>query len=573
MRKLLLIFLLLISCRVLAEDNQFTRISTYQISAVNPTPLSNKPGIQFPGYRGANQLIIYTPEYGSYTGTNEFGREAAVRNGRVFGFNGANSFIPVDGYIISGHGRAKTWINQNLIEGAFVKIDPARKVIESVITPESYLYKAEHRLNEVQKVILHYKRNLPGYEYTSAQNYYTSSLGNFQNAKYYLSQGNYKQAMDEINSSLLFSQKAFYYAIPAYRDEFHGVWLRPVEKNTAEIIQTLDKLKRTGIDNIFLETYYQGYTIFPSSTMTTYSLTLQRAEFQGWDPLKEWINQAHKRNMKVHVWFQAFYAGNDDVKKTPGHILFVYPEWANVQRRNAMEDVPMPSGSEHNGYFLDPANHLVRQFLLSLITEITSNYDVDGLNIDYVRYPKSLTPDVPGYIESTWGYSKYARDEFNKLTGKDPLHINEGHCLWPAWIEYRQKKVTELVSQLRQVVGKKDITISAVIFPNIEETPIAKLQNWKEWAQNCYIDAFTPLIMSSDDVRAEKSVNEIASITCNNVKIYPGLFEPFTAGTPTNLLSQIVAIRTAGAAGVVIFDNAHLDEDFIEALNTRIFRN
>jgi len=171
------------------------------------------------------------------------------------------------------------------------------------------------------------------------------------------------------------------------------------------------------------------------------------------------------------------------------------------------------------------------------------------------------------------GYSKYAREEFTKLVGKDPLYISEGHCLWPAWIDYRQKKVSEFVSQLRQIVGKKNITISAVIFPNIEETPVSKLQNWKEWAQNCYVDVFTPLIMSSDDVRAEKSVNEIASITGNNVKIYPGLFEPFTAGSPTNLLSQIVAIRTAGASGVVIFDNAHLSEDFVEALNTRIFRN
>ena len=148
--------------------------------------------------------------------------------------------------------------------------------------------------------------------------------------------------------------------------------------------------------------------------MQKYGLTAQRHEFRGWDPLKTWIEEAHKRDMKIHVWFQAFYAGNEDVTRTPGHVLFVYPEWANVQHKNAYEDVPQPSVSEHNGYFLDPANHMARKFLLSLIGEICSNYKIDGLNIDYVRYPKSLTTKFPRYIDSTWGYTDYARDEFKK---------------------------------------------------------------------------------------------------------------------------------------------------------------
>lgn len=572
-RILTLFLLLLISSGVLAEDNKFTRISTIKISAVNPTPQTNPAGESFPGYRGGNQLIIYTPEYGTYTGTNEFGREATVIDNKVFSFNGANSYIPPGGFVISGHGEAKKWINRNLIEGATVRINPESNTIDSIIMPESYLYKAERKLNEVQKTILQYKRSIPCYEYSSAQKHYTAALEQFQSAKYYLSQNDYKNAMLNLNSSLLFSQKAFYSAIPAMSSELHGIWIRPVEKSPAQIAATLDTLKKTGIDNVFLETYYQGYTIYPSSIMTNYGLTPQRTEFLGWDPLKEWIKEAHARNMKVHVWFQAFYAGNDDVSKTPGHVLYVYPDWANLQRKNALAGRPMPSLSEHNGYFLDPANHQVRKFLLSLIYEITSNYDIDGLNIDYIRYPKSLTPDSRDFLSSTWGYSEYARTDFAKLYNKDPLYITLDHDLWPEWVEYRQNKVTELVSQLRKTLEPKNITISAVIFPDMQDTQVTKLQKWSEWAQNRYIDAFTPLIMSSDDVRAEQSVMEIANYTGNRVQIFPGLFQPFTSGSPTSLLEQIVAVRKAGATGVVIFDKAHLDESFIEALNTRIFRN
>ncbi len=573
MKKLIILFLLLANCGVLAENEKFTRISTYSISAINPAPEKNIKGEHFPGFRGADQLVIYTPEYGEYTGTNEYGREATVVSSRVFAFNGANSYIPPDGYVISGHGRAKKWMNQNLIEGAFVKIDPGQGTIQSRITPESYLYKAQHKLAEVQKTITYYKKNLPGYRYSSSQKYYNRALDKFHMAKYRLSRKHYKKAMKDLNSSLLFSQRAFYCAIPAVSNEFHGVWLRPVEKSRSEIAKTLEKLRKTGINNVFLETYYQGYTIFPSKTMAKYGLTKQRAEFNGWDPLKYWIKEAHKREMKIHVWFQAFYAGNENVRATPGHLLFAYPDWANVQRRNALEDVPMPSISEHNGYFLDPANHRVRKFLLSLISEITSRYKIDGLNIDYVRYPKSLSVDTRGYIASTWGYSEYARDEFKGNFGKDPLHISKNHRLWPKWVEYRQNKVTEFVSQLRQAVKGRNITISAVIFPDMEETLETKLQKWQDWSQNRYVDAFTPLIMSSDELRAQKTVSEISQFTNGRVLIYPGLFEPFTSGSPENLLKQIAAAREAGAAGVVIFDNAHLDGHFIEALSLRVFRN
>jgi len=552
---------------------EYRRVSRYKIDAINPTYGSNPKGRYFPGYRGPGQLIVYKSGFGHSTGTNEYGKEATVRNGRIVSFNGADSRVPSDGYVISGHGEAKKWINQNLIEGAYVKICPDTMTIESVITPESYLYKAGRRIEEVKKVIMSYKKSLPDYQYGSAQKYYDASRERYEKAKYQVSEGDYKKALKNISSALILSEEAFYSAVPAVRNEFHGIWLRPVEQSRSEIAVTLDKLKKTGIENVFLETYYQGYTIFPSKTMQKYGLTVQRSDFRGWDPLQAWIEEAHSREMKIHVWFQAFYAGNEDISTSPGHVLFLYPEWANTQKKNALEDVPKPSISEHNGYFLDPANHMVRRFLRDLITEIVTFYDVDGLNIDYIRYPKSLSPNFPGYMASTWGYTEYARNDFKKNYGKDPLGLDVKHPLWQQWIKYRQQKVTEFVSDVKSVTVDKDILVSAVIFPDAQKVAVTKLQDWRTWAGNCYVDAFTPLIMSSDEYRAGKSVQEIRAITGNRVKILPGLFEPFTLGTPVNLLHQVIAVRKAGASGLVIFDEKHLGEDFRKALKTRVLRN
>ena len=308
------------------ENNQCIKTSRIKINAINPTPESNPLGAYYPGFRGNNQLVIYTPTFGEYTNTNEFGKEAIVIEDKVFGFCGSNCYIPKNGFIISGHGSAKKWINERLMEGAIVKFSQNTMTLESTITPESYLYKAGQRINEAKKVIIEYKRTLPGYQSKVSENYLNQAIQKYNEARYMLDKSQYESGRDLSNTALNMADMSFYYAVPAVQNELHGVWLRPTERNQVEIVKTLDRLRRTGIDNIFLETYYQGYTIFPSTTMASYGINTQRPEFEGWDPLQVWVNEAHKRNMKVQIWFQTFYVGSDNISKISKHILSVYPD-------------------------------------------------------------------------------------------------------------------------------------------------------------------------------------------------------------------------------------------------------
>ena len=554
------------------EDNQCIKTSHIKINAINPTPETNPSGAYYPGFRGNNQIVVYTPAFGEYTGTNEFGKEAIIIEDKVFGFCGSNCYIPKNGYIVSAHGSAKKLISEKLMEGATIKIYPGTMTLESTITPESYLYKAGQRINDSKKVILDYKRTLSGYQSKISEDYLNQAVQKYNEAKYMLGKFQYKAGRDLSDSALKMADMSFFYAIPAVQNELHGVWLRPIEKNRAEVGKTLDRLKKAGIDNIFLETYYQGYTIFPSTTMQAYGIKEQKPEFEGWNPLQAWVEEAHKRDMKVQVWFQTFYAGSENIAKNSKHILAVYPEWANLQKKYSSSCKPMPSVSEHDGYFLDPANPNVNKFLTALLTEIVTDYNVDGLNIDYIRYPKSLSPNIPSYLNSTWGYTAFARAEFKSMYGKDPIELETTDPLMSKWVQYRQDKVTGFVSKLRSIVGDKNIMISTVIFPGQQDTAVTKLQNWPLWAQNHYIDAFTPLIMNSDKYMAGNSVREIKSIAGNNVCVLSGLFEPFSGGDPADLLGQISSVRKEGSSGVIFFDNAHLGDDFMTALSARILR-
>ena len=73
--------------------------------------------------RGANQLIVYTPDAGRpTTQTNKWGSEVIVENGRITAIGGNNRPIPADGFVISGHGEANAWLTDNAIVGAKVTI-------------------------------------------------------------------------------------------------------------------------------------------------------------------------------------------------------------------------------------------------------------------------------------------------------------------------------------------------------------------------------------------------------------------------------------------------------------------
>jgi len=544
--------------------------SQFNISAVDPTPKTNPVGAFYPGLRGGNQLIIYTPTFGERTGTNEFGTEVIVINGIVTDLSGSNSLIPKNGFVISGHGNAKKWINQAATEGAVIKINPETEIIESIITPESLTFKAKQKIDNVNKTINELKQNSK--EYQNANGYLCKAMQKLNEALNYLSDKQYDKAKKTAELASQLADNALYFVIPSKAGEFHGIWLRPVEKNREEIVKTLGRIKSAGINNVFIETYYHGYTIFPSKTLDSYGVVSQRKEFQGWDPLQVWTEEAHKKGMKIHVWFQTFYAGNEDISKNPKHVISAHPDWANIQRRYYSAGKPTPSAAEHGGYFLDPANPDVQKYLSELISEISNNYSIDGLNIDYIRYPASLPINFPLYAESTWGYSTYARNEFCKIYGIDPVNLTPDNPMWQNWVYYRQNKITSFVSSLKSITAGKNITISTVIFPKLEETSVAKLQDWQSWGCNKYVDVFTPLIMGTDKLLVQNHVCEIRNIVNDNVSIYTGLFEPFTAGSPVDLLNQIKAARESGASGIVIFDYAHLNSDFITALKSRAFK-
>lgn len=536
-----------------------------EIDAIDPQKQGNINSY-YPGLRGPNQLIVYTPAYGLRTGTNEFGTEAIIENNMVVRLNGADSIIPKNGFVVSGHGKAKNWIMKNLQIGTKVYIDYANNQIKTLLTPDSLLFAASEKLKEIDSIVQYYKNLNNGYDDKKASECIDTSKDCLKKAK-----KKPEKTQIYINEAMSALDNAIKNAIPYENEELKGVWIRPVEKTPEQIVKTIERISSSGITDIFLETYFHGKTIYPSKYMKNNGVIWQRSEFVGFDPLEVWITESHKRNLKVHIWFESFYVGNENPESTPNHVLKVYPLWANKRLSNYESEEPVPSLSEHNGYFLDPANEQVKAYLLGILKEIVSTYNPDGINLDYIRYPQTVEPTYSNYANSNWGYTVVARKEFFDKYGIDPVEIKYGTSDWELWAVYRQNKISEFVCDVKNLIKDKNIVLTAVVFPDLQKSKSTKMQNWKVWSFNNYVDGLTPLILTGDKNTAVSLLSEVKKNTSVKTNIYPGLFVTFMGGPYDDLLLQIHKTREFKTSGAVIFDYAHLDDLYVNALKERVF--
>ena len=176
------------------------------------------------------------------------------------------------------------------------------------------------------------------------------------------------------------------------KHEIRAVWLTTVksldwprtkavddasaEKQRAELCSILDKLQRANINTVVLQTRVRGSVIYPSSIEPwDECLTGTPCKSPGYDPLQFAINECHSRGMELHCWIVCIPLG--DTKKQAG-----------FKERALPERFPSMCRKASDNWFMRPDNPETGDYIASICYEIASNYDVDGISLDYIRYPE-----------------------------------------------------------------------------------------------------------------------------------------------------------------------------------------
>ncbi|MGH7460409.1 MAG: glycoside hydrolase family 10 protein, partial [Longimicrobiales bacterium] len=177
---------------------------------------------------------------------------------------------------------------------------------------------------------------------------------------------------------------------PPLAREFRGVWVAtvgnmdwpsraglPVEQQKAELIHILETARRLNLNAVVFQVRPSG-DAFYSSALEPWSEYLTgemgRPPFPLYDPLEFAIDEAHKRGLELHAWFNPYRARYANARSVaaPSHISQTRP---NLIRRY--------------GPFLwmDPGEPAIREHALAVITDVVRRYDVDGIHIDDYFYP------------------------------------------------------------------------------------------------------------------------------------------------------------------------------------------
>ena len=207
------------------------------------------------------------------------------------------------------------------------------------------------------------------------------------------------------------------------KTEVRGVWLTTLfgldwpknaasteagkQRQQAELRAMLDNLQTAGINTVFFQARIRGDVAYRSQIEPINAVFSSRIGVDpGYDPLAYVIEECHKRGMECHAWLVAFPLGSQAQQQRMGRY---------AQSRN--RDLPV---LQHNGaYYLDPGNPATDDYLSRIVNEIVHNYNIDGIQFDYFRYPENGTnfPDAATYRQYGQGMSKadWRRENLNRI--------------------------------------------------------------------------------------------------------------------------------------------------------------
>ena len=305
------------------------------------------------------------------------------------------------------------------------------------------------------------------------------------------------------------------------------------QKNS--LISILDNLQKLNFNTIYFQVRPRGNAFYKSNFEPwAKELTGKLGEEPGWDPLEFIIFEANKRGMEVHAWINVIkvWSGNSKPPHTSKeHILHKNSKWGKLYEKEWWVDFGYPE---------------VRTYTFNVVKDILTNYEIDGLHFDFLRYPGKAFNDEESY----------------KLHGgkseKGDWRRNN--------INLFLKNVKDLVAQSKPYVKVGVAPIG--IYKNTKDvTGLSSydnlFQDTKYWLDNHLVDYITPqtywnIKVSKGDPGFGLAVKEWVRLK-NNKNIYPGI-GLWRKVVQNEIGEQIDICRKEQMEGFSIYRYASIDE-------------
>jgi uncharacterized lipoprotein YddW (UPF0748 family) len=162
------------------------------------------------------------------------------------------------------------------------------------------------------------------------------------------------------------------------------------ELQKEELQYIFEDIKAKGFNTVYFQVRSSGTVLFNSNyeSIPKYFSSLFDST-QIYDPAQFAIELAHSMDLKIHAWVNMIRCYSRNGYKElldENHLLKKHPGWV-VEHRE----------SDRTTYWLDPGLPETRNYLLKLLEELTTEYNFDGIQYDYIRYPGKNFDDEFSY--------------------------------------------------------------------------------------------------------------------------------------------------------------------------------
>lgn len=359
---------------------------------------------------------------------------------------------------------------------------------------------------------------------------------------------------------------------PAHaQDEVRALWVvRTTLTSPSAIATMVAAAKHGGFNTLLVQVRGRGDAYFQQGIEPRpASLAAQPA----FDPLAATIARAHEAGLQVHAWINVnLVAGAADLPAAREHVVYRHPEWLMVPRALADElstvDPRSPGylgrltryarsqSAEVEGLYLSPVSPESVTYTTSVVRDIARRYEIDGVHLDYIRYPtsdfdysrdtltafrRSVVPDL--------AVADLRRYDARVATGEPLLYTQAFPERWRA---FRAARLTTLLTSLR--AGVREVRpaalVSVAVIPDPQEALTHRLQDWRGWLDTGLIDVICPMAYTTDPGVFAAQIAAAKQVTGSH---------PLWAGIGAYRLSaeQIVenaqTARRLGAGGIILF--------------------
>jgi len=346
-------------------------------------------------------------------------------------------------------------------------------------------------------------------------------------------------------------QKAYGAVQSPVTGEFRGIWEHEgVGWYPGDWNRSCRILAENGFTALLPNMTWAGLAHYPSQVLPQ-SGSCKRLG----DQLAQALTAARKHGLQLHAWVVCW-----DLHNAPETLR------AKMRKEGRLQ----LSASGVTKEWLSPSDPRNSALLIDALKELVTNYDVDGIHLDYIRYPGS-----------DFCYSPATRAAFEKWLGKQagdwPRSVLAGGKLEGAFAKFRVDQINLTVRAVHQQVRplRPGLRISAAVFSTYPECVRSVGQDWKAWLEKGWVDFVCPMTYTTDTTaftaltRAQIEGRRFAG------RVYPGI------GVTSNeaelqsdqVIDQVLSLRRLGANGFVLFDMSEpVREDVLPVLRLGITR-